>query len=87
VQEQTEPTEFAGQRRGFSLPAKLTAAGFIALTLFGNFWLTRSLTRTPVPIWIGAGFALGLVVVGAGAVGLAVAAVQAKLGNRRQTRA
>ncbi len=60
-----------------SPPARLAAAGFIAVVLFGNLWLAQALTGGHAPVWIATGFAAGVALALAGGIGLMVAAVAA----------
>ena len=60
-------------RQSFS--AKITAIGFIALILFGNFWLSYQLLASSPAVWIQTGFWLSILLVIAGGCGLGIQAV------------
>lgn len=66
---------FNGRLRA-SLPARLTAVGFIIFIIFGNLWLTLALVGRQAPVWIGAGFFLGIGLALVAGVALGVLAIK-----------
>ena len=60
---------------------RLTAAGFIVMTLAGNFWLVFLLMGKKTPALVVHSFEIGMFMVILGGLGMAVDAIRAKYGR------
>jgi hypothetical protein len=58
-----------------SIPARISAAGFIILIVIGNFWLIEALWGAPGQAWVRTGLQLGTATVFVGAIGLLIRAI------------
>lgn len=55
-----------------SVPARVTALGFVVVILCGNFILVRMVMQTPASPWMAQGLWLGVGAVGVGGIGMAL---------------
>lgn len=53
-----------------SLPARISAIGFIVVVAFGNLWLVRVLLGQAADLWIVVGFVAGIAIALGGGLGL-----------------